>query len=104
MPLFFQRLDYCNSLYVGLDQRSLRGLQLVQNAAARLLTATKKREHITPVLAPVHWLPVRFRIDFNELYLDVPKCRLKTEGDRAFAVVAPKLWNSLPVVRNSGNV
>ena len=32
------RLDYCNSLYVGLDQSSLRRLQLVQNAAARLLT------------------------------------------------------------------
>ncbi|KAF7650577.1 hypothetical protein LDENG_00123460 [Lucifuga dentata] len=24
------------------------------------------------------------------------KSRLKTEGDRAFAVMAPKLWNSLP--------
>lgn len=28
------RLDYCNSLYAGLDQSSLRRLQLVQNAAA----------------------------------------------------------------------
>ena len=61
------RLDYCNSLYVGLDQRSLRRLQLVQNAAARLLTGTKKREHISPVLASLHWLPVRFRIDFKIL-------------------------------------
>ena len=61
------RLDYCNSLLSGIDQSSLRRLQLVQNAAARLLTGTKKREHITPVLAALHWLPVHFRIDFKIL-------------------------------------
>ena len=61
------RLDYCNSLYVGIDQSSLRRLQLVQNAAARLLTNTKKREHITPVLVSLHWLPVHFRVNFKVL-------------------------------------
>lgn len=30
------RLDYRNSLFVGLDQSALRRLQVVQNAAARL--------------------------------------------------------------------
>ena len=38
-----------------------------QNVAARLLTGTKKREHITPVLASLHWLPVKYRIDFKIL-------------------------------------
>ena len=61
------RLDYCNSLYVGIGQSELNRLQLVQNAAARLLTETKKREHITPVLSSLHWLPVRYRIDFKIL-------------------------------------
>ncbi len=28
--------------------------------------------------------------------LMVPKSRLVTKGDRAFAIRAPKLWNSLP--------
>ena len=32
------RLDYCNALYFGVSQSSLARLQLVQNAAARLLT------------------------------------------------------------------
>ena len=27
----------------------------------------------------------------------VPKSRLKTHGDRAFSVAAPKLWNELPL-------
>ena len=61
------RLDYCNSLYIGIDQASLKRLQLVQNAAARLLTSTRKRDHITPVLASLHWLPVKFRVVFKVL-------------------------------------
>ena len=63
------RLDYCNGLYTCLSQKSISRLQLVQNAAARLLTNTKKRDHITPVLATLHWLPVVFRIDFKILLL-----------------------------------
>lgn len=61
------RLDYCNSLYLGICHSSLSRLQLVQNAAARLLTGTRKRENITPVLASLHWLPVKHRIDFKVL-------------------------------------
>lgn len=48
------RLDYCNALYVGVSQASLSHLQLVQNAAARLLTGKCKREHMSPVLASLH--------------------------------------------------
>ena len=61
------RLDYCNALYSGISQKALHRLQLVQNFAARLLTGSKKRDHITPVLASLHWLPVNFRIDFKIL-------------------------------------
>ena len=61
------RLDYCNALYVGLSHSSISRLQLVQNAAARFLTGTSRREHITPVLSSLHWLPVHFRIDFKLL-------------------------------------
>nr|XP_061839065.1 uncharacterized protein LOC133621161 isoform X1 [Nerophis lumbriciformis]XP_061839075.1 uncharacterized protein LOC133621161 isoform X1 [Nerophis lumbriciformis] len=67
------RLDYCNALYVGISQASLARLQLVQNSAARLLTQTRRREHITPILASLHWLPVRYRIHFK-LLLFVFKC------------------------------
>ena len=35
----------------------------VQNAVARTVMTTSKREHITPVLAELHRLPVAARID-----------------------------------------
>ncbi len=61
------RLDYCNGLYLGVSQSLLSRLQLVQNAATRLLTGTRKREHISPVLISLHWLPVKYRIHFKSL-------------------------------------
>ena len=41
----------------------------MQNAAARLVTGTHRREHITPVLFDLHWLPIRQRIQFKLLLL-----------------------------------
>ena len=102
-----------------------------QNAAARLVAGSRRSDHITPVLRPLHWLPVRRRIEFKlallihkslngstprylsddcQLVSDVGRRRLRSSdvstcvvprthtgfGDRAFQVVGPRLWNSLP--------
>ena len=59
------RLDYSNSVLFGISDRLLRRLQSVQNAAARLITGSRRYDHITPILRELHWLPVRRRIDFK---------------------------------------
>ncbi len=46
----------------GINQSYMNRLQTVQNAAARLLTGTRKYEHITPALLSLHWLPVHLKI------------------------------------------
>ena len=59
------RMDYCNSILAALPQSSIDPLQRVQNAAARLITGTGTREHITLALQSLHWLPIKFRIIFK---------------------------------------
>ncbi len=46
-----------DAFYDGISQASLSRLQLVQNTAARLVTGAHQREHISPILASLHWLP-----------------------------------------------
>ncbi len=58
------RLDYCNALLGGSSACLINKLQLVQNAAARVLTRTRKYDHISPVLSTLHWLPIKHCIDF----------------------------------------
>ena len=63
--LVISRLDYANIMLVGLPQSLLHGLQVAQNTAARLISRTRRDEHITPVLASLHWLPVTQRIKYK---------------------------------------
>jgi len=55
------RLDYCNSLNIGKSDANLAKLQRIQNSLARIVTSTRKHDHITPVLNQLHWLPVHQR-------------------------------------------
>ena len=63
------RLDNGNSLLYGLPDYQIKRLQRIQNTAARILTRTKKFEHISPVIRSLHWLPVLKRIEFKILLL-----------------------------------
>jgi hypothetical protein len=58
-------LDYCNSLLYGTSAANLVKLQRIQNSLARVVTGTRKYDHITPALINLHWLPVRERITFK---------------------------------------
>ena len=63
--LVSSRLDYCNPLFLLLIDFELRRLQLVQNSLCRVVTHSSKYSHITPQLKKLHWLPVKYRIQFK---------------------------------------
>ena len=52
-------------LLYGVSHGNIRQVQSVQNAAARLLTGARRREHISPVLRQLHWLPIQSRVNFK---------------------------------------
>ena len=63
--LVSSRLDYCNSLSFSLTDFELRRLQLVQNSLCRVVTRSSKFSHITPQLKKLHWVPVKYRVQFK---------------------------------------
>ena len=64
--LVSSKLDYCNSLYFNLPARTLNRLQIVQNSLARVVVpSVKRREHISPTLRQLHWLPIKLRIEYK---------------------------------------
>ncbi len=67
--LVVSRLDYCNALLAGLPSNTIKPLQMIQNAAARLVFNEPKRAHVTPLFISLHWLPVAARIKFKTLML-----------------------------------
>ena len=122
--LIFMRIDYCNSLYFGINANLINKLQYVQNSAARLVRKRDSfRGSTVEFIRKCHWLLVKERIVFK-LCVIVHKClsgtaptclsdmlvsvysertkKLKqyphkgTFGNRCFARAGPKVWNLLP--------
>ncbi len=67
----------CQRLFYIIIKRSkpcfpsntIKPLQMIQNAAARLVFNEPKRAHVTPLFISLHWLPVAARIKFKTLML-----------------------------------
>jgi len=86
------RIDYCNSMLHNLPDTLLKRLQLLQNSAARLITLSKKHEHITPILSELHWLPVYQRCKFKILIFTY-----KILHDQAPLYLSELITRSVPI-------
>ena len=89
------KLDHCNSLLYNVPKCALKKLQSVQNAAARLITCSRKYDHITPILKELHWLPVSERIKFKILLLT-----LKALHQQSPVYIQDLLTDVLPTFQN----
>lgn len=63
----FSRPDYCYAPLAGLPARTIKPLQLIQDAAARVVFNEPKKAHVTPLFIILHWLPIAVRIRFKVL-------------------------------------
>ena len=125
--LIISRIDCCNSLLNGLSVAVVEKLQRVQYACARVILIRSKRDHVTPMLLELHWLPVKCRITFKTQLLTFkclhglapstllsPCCPTRSLrssdqlllnqptsrtkiGERPFSCATPSAWNQLPL-------
>lgn len=65
MAMVLSRIDYCNAILAGLPETTLSPLTRVLHTAARIVKKLSRRDHITPALRALHWLPIKDRIRFK---------------------------------------
>ena len=67
--LVFSKLYFCSTVWGNNSKTNVRKLQRIQNFAARILTGTRKYEHITPVLNDLRWLSVPAMLALSDAIL-----------------------------------
>ena len=73
LGLVMSHLDYVNSAFISLPALDIDKMQRVPNAAAKFVLNLKMMDSSLEVLKMLHWLPIRFMIQFKILLL-VYKC------------------------------
>lgn len=61
----FIRLFYCSPVWSSTSKKNVSKLLSVQNFAARVVTGSRKFEHITPVQRDLNWLPVSSILNYT---------------------------------------
>ena len=65
--LVLSKLFSCSTVWAGISKNNLHKLQLMQNFAARILTNTRKFDHITPVLKELGWLTIEKLLSLRDV-------------------------------------
>ena len=118
------KIDYCNSVYYGINKNIISALQKVQNAAVRMIFKLKRRTSVSEYYKKLHWLKIEQRIyykiilmvfkcangiapvqltekiikfkNIDTLTLNCMQCNSKS-GRRSFSYIGPRLWNEVPI-------
>ena len=105
------RLDYANSVFLGASAKVVHILERIQNTLTRVVTRQHGRTSISATLQKLHWLPVKWRINFkvatltykvlesgepsylsSKIAISVPSRSLRSSADaRRLAVVPHKI-------------
>ena len=54
--LVFSKMFYCSSVWSSTSVTNINMLQAIQNFATRIVTRSRKLDHITPILKQLRWM------------------------------------------------
>ena len=57
--LVFSKMLYCSTVWSNTSSGNINKLQSIQNFASKIVTNSKKYDHVTPLLRQLNWLPVK---------------------------------------------
>ena len=81
--LVFSKLCYCSSVWSNTSASNIRKLQGVQHFAARIVSGTRKFDHVTPALKNLRWLPVKSHLYLTDAILAFKSMTGQVEGTSA---------------------
>ena len=73
VSLVINKMLYCSSVWSNTSASNVKKLQSIENFACKIITKTRKYDHVTPLLRELDWLPVDKRLYFRDSVL-VYKC------------------------------
>ena len=67
--LVFSKMFYCSTVWSNTTNKNITKLQLLQNFACKIVTGTRKYDHVSPLLRQLNWKPVQQCLDHRDLVL-----------------------------------
>ena len=65
----FSKTLYCSSVWSNTTAQNINKIQSIQNFACKIITNSKKSDHVTPLLRHLNWLPVREQLQYRDSIL-----------------------------------
>ena len=69
MALVFNKMLYCSSVWANTSLQNVNRLHSIQNFACKIVTNTRKFDHVTPLLRELNWLPVKEQLLYRDTVL-----------------------------------
>ncbi len=90
--LVISRLDYCNALLAGFPSCTIKPLQMIQNAAARLVFSEPKRAYVTPLF--ISWLQLASSSRHRCLHIEQPQDQHRPASTHLLQSTSPQeVWD-----------
>ena len=99
----FIKLFYCSNVWSNTSQTNINKLQAVQNFACRIVSGTRKFDHVTPILKQLRWLPVAKQLEYRSAVMAV-KCMAGYAPKYLSSKLSKRLEISQRKTRNCDNL